>query len=645
MKVRLLALSLLAALAAACGSDAGGVDGAAVDAVAEVAAGDAHASDDRGSPIHDRCCPAGVCLLGEVCIDGSCHPAPGKNGCLRDGECSSGQTCGGAVLCHCEDEGCQAAPGQCLWPEGCCNADVDCHQAKVCVHGVCRDVPAGGACWTDSQCNFGEVCEDATPCPCGSGEACDSSPGYCALEGACCLTDLECGDGGRCVADRCVSSPTSGYCHSNSDCAGSQTCAGAYLCPCGDLTCAVPTTPGVCTSETPCCQDASECPQTAVCVEGKTCESIPGGNKCYLDGHCGQGRICEGASICACGELCPSGSSVPGSCHSVTQTCKKDVECDPGMRCVIPDTAWCPGKVNPVIGVCVEDLDHGCWSSQDCSAQQRCGGESICTDPQGCVSANVQGSCMPHAIQGDCCGSHKECGPAYDCRNANTSSTCPPNSTAVCLPKPAYGETCWNYTECADGMVCNQAFVCACNARCYNSHPGWCGSPAGQACKTDIDCGTGYACARDEECKLNPCFNSADCPISGYCKPKSPGICWGHASCSGGQFCEGLFVCPTNEICNDPDVAGTCGAKVPEGGCCGSYKACQPGLRCISAATKVGCSLDVSSICVPYTQFNVTCFDDSDCEPSRECVGEKLCACGLAGCEDPPTPGSCKLKQ
>ena len=86
------------------------------------------------------------------------------------------------------------------------------------------------------------------------------------------------------------------------------------------------------------------------------------------------------------------------------------------------------------------------------------------------------------------------------------------------------------------------------------------------------------------------------------------------------------------------------GALKEIGACCDSYKACQAGARCISAVTGTGCVLDVSSICAPYVQFNITCFSDNDCEPSRECIGAELCSCGLAGCDGPPVAGTCTLK-
>jgi hypothetical protein len=436
-----------------------------------------------------------------------------------------------------------------------------------------------------------------------------------------------------------------GACYSDVDCEGNKVCAGAYICPCNDATCIVPSTPGVCIpAEGACCIDGSDCAQTALCVAGEACEPAPGGNQCYLDPHCGPGRVCSGADLCGCEDLCPTGASVAGTCRTLVSTCKKDVDCGVGLVCATPDQAWCPDKPNPVNGVCVPEVDEGCWNADDCKGDERCAAEVICTDLAGCSQPNTPGFCLPYPLKGDCCDSHLDCEPGMECRNSNTTVTCPPTTSAVCLPAPKYGEDCWNYLDCPSGQACNKAWICACNARCGKSHEGWCGSMMGQGCHTDVDCGTGYTCVRDEQCKLNPCYNSAECPTAGTCKSNINAYCWSNNSCGGGQYCDGLRVCPVDTTCEDPDQPGVCAPLEQIGECCDSYKACEAGGRCISAVNGTGCILDVSSICVPYVQFNITCFSNDDCEPSRECQGAALCPCGLAGCDDPPAPGSCVLK-
>ena len=635
-------LLFTALVLSACASD---VEPSVVTDAETVALDVADAGDLSVAPgVPDRCCPAGVCPFGEVCIEGACHPQPGQYGCFVDAACDAGQLCDGATVCTCEDESCQPATGTCRWPEGCCNSDADCDGTGVCASGVCRAKPEALACWHDGNCAAGQVCEDVQSCPCGQTD-CEPTTGYCSLPGLCCLTDAECGEDGLCLESRCVSKPPTGSCYSDLDCAQNKVCAGAYLCPCNSATCIIPSTAGECRDpEDACCISGSDCPQPSLCLAGAACEPAPGGNMCYLDAHCGPGRVCEGATVCGCEELCPTGASVAGTCRTATTVCQNDDDCELGLKCAIPDPLWCPGKPNPVNGVCVEAIDSGCWTADDCKGDERCTGEVICTDPAGCSQPNVVGVCNPYPLAGDCCDSHLDCDVGMECRNSNTTVTCPPTGTAVCLPIPKYGEDCWNYLDCPAGQACNKSWICPCGGRCGKSHEGWCGSMDGQGCHANVDCGTGFTCSRDEECLLNPCYSTSECPTSGTCKTNISGQCWSNSSCPTGQYCEGLRVCPTDTTCNDPDEAGTCTPLKEIGECCDSYKACEAGARCVSAVTGTGCVLDVSSICAPYVQFNITCFSDDDCEPSRECIGPELCSCGLAGCDGPPVPGTCTLK-
>jgi hypothetical protein len=593
--------------------------------------------------VDDGCCPAGVCHPGETCREGRCHPAPATNRCYVDGECQLGQRCEDATQCACGDTECTPQMGSCRWPEGCCNGHDECATGENCHQGVCRTAPGGEQCWLDLHCKVGEVCEQVDQCPCGV-EGCQAAPGRCSLPGICCLSDDECGTG-RCVGSRCYPTPETGRCYAQDDCPGVTTCIGAYVCPCGDTSCLIPTTAGICTGAEVCCSDASDCAVTQLCVEGRECVPAPAGGGCYLDEHCGMGRVCQGAALCECDGLCPTGTSAPGSCFTKTLSCTTDEHCQPGMRCAIPDVEHCPGAPDPTVGVCVEVVDGGCWATSDCGYGEHCAGESVCTNLTGCTQPNTPGDCMAYTKLDDCCDSHLDCGDGFQCRNSNTTMTCPPGNSATCVPLPTNGEDCWNYMDCLDGQVCNQAYICSCGARCVKSRPGWCGSPLGQTCKTNIDCGTGSSCAIDSECKINPCFNNNNCPIAGKCKPKQAGQCWGHEECGLDEYCQGLRLCPNDTECPDPDTSGQCSPLEPAGECCETYKACEAGLRCISTAYMTGCVLDVSAVCVPRKDqlAGGTCFTDGDCSDGRSCQNVSVCACGLAGCETPPNAGQCVL--
>ena len=251
---------------------------------------------------------------------------------------------------------------------------------------------------------------------------------------------------------------------------------------------------------------------------------------------------------------------------------------------------------------------------------------------------------MAAGVKDQCCDSHLDCDPEFECRNSNTSFTCPPTSTAVCLPKPEFGLTCWNYKDCPDSQVCIKARLCACGARCFKSSRGFCEPASQQNCNADIDCGSNYSCARDLECVVNPCFSTNDCPLGGMCKPDVPGSCWTHQECGDGNYCKGLRICPSDATCPEDDKPGMCAPEEEKGGCCDSYFACGVGLQCISAVSKTGCKLDISAVCVPYGVFNTDCYTDDDCSPNRKCEGQSICACGLEDCNTPVAAGKCVLK-
>jgi hypothetical protein len=347
-----------------------------------------------------------------------------------------------------------------------------------------------------------------------------------------------------------------------------------------------------------------------------------------------------GASFCPCGAACDAEPAL-GTCRTLAISCITKTECPTGMRCVVPDSAWCPLAEGPQPGVCVEEMDEGCWASEDCLPYLRCSPDRICTDLDGCDEPNEGGVCTSFVKEGNCCVSHQECGPSYQCRNSTSYLTCPPDVTSVCLPEPKIGKSCWNYQDCPEAMVCNKVNICGCNARCYKSHEGYCEAASGNYCNGDIDCGTDYTCATDHECELNPCAVDPDCPTAGRCHAKSEG-CWNHNVCETTEYCKGLEVCPPDSACPDTDKAGSCAPKGQLGECCDSYLGCGSGLRCVSAVTKSSCALDLTSVCVPYGQFNELCYTDTDCAENRKCSDQQICACG--DCEALPKAGTCVLK-
>jgi hypothetical protein len=638
-----MTLLMAAGLLMACPSDPPAPDASAVDASGD-GAGSPDATPDPGPPADPRCCSDGLCGFGEACIQGSCLPAPGASGCYKDSECGPGQQCQDAVVCETcgvETPTCAPHAGQCRYPAGCCNGPADCAAGEVCVQGTCQGPPADTQrCWAASHCAAGLACEAVPACPCGV-SGCTAEPGWCAVPGVCCIVDAECGPGGRCVAGACQAAPSDGACYADADCGPSRACAGASLCPCGSTACSVPTTAGRCVDPAAAaCLTSADCGATRLCLEGATCATAPSDGACFFDGHCGVGRLCQGAVVCPDGQTCEA-PTAPGTCVTQATACQADADCPVAMTCVVPDRAYCPGEGEPAEGVCVAAVDSACWTSDQCPLDRHCTGESICTSPIGCTEPNRPGFCETFPYKGDCCDSHRDCGAGYECRNSNSTISCPPNGTSVCLPKVDYGESCWNYFDCPAGMVCNMSRICACNARCGKSHEGTCQLASEQTCNSNSDCGTDSTCARNLECLFNPCFPTDNCSLGGLCMPTQLGLCWGHSSCGEDMYCKGLKLCPANTECPDNDQPGECAPQEEIGGCCTSYFACGAGLRCMSAVNKDECILDVSSTCVPYGKYNEVCYADEDCAPNRKCVGASICACGQDGCT--PKAGSCAL--
>lgn len=593
------------------------------------------------------CCPTGNCDLGMTCFEGACLPSPGDTGCYVDAQCAAGQECAGATACGCGDTECTPTLGLCQYPSGCCNDDAACGAGEACVLGRCKAKPAAaGACWRDDHCAAGEVCEGMTNCPCGD-TACAEAAGHCGLAGVCCKGDAECGASGVCRGSRCVAKAAGGGCWGNEDCtAAGETCLGAALCACvpgasEDAACVVPPTAGHCGKVADsCCGKDSDCGAGNVCVEGRGCVAAPDRAKdeCWVDGHCGAGRVCDDARVCGCNEDgCTA--SVVGQCRTLALPCNGSSDCPTAMRCVVPDGVSCPGAEAVTTGVCTPIVDEGCWNSAECHKSVRCSADVVCDDPAGCDAPNVPGRCDVKVKKWDCCASHLECADGLECRNQDTSVTCPPSPSAICVPTPSYGETCWNSEDCPEGKTCYGVYVCGCNGKCRWNHQGNCQIPVN--CQSDLDCGGDARCARDLDCIYSPCTTAFNCPPGGVCQLTVEGGCWTHEECGDGNYCQGLRVCPLGNECPWPDMPGTCAPRAGLGGCCSSYRGCDPGLRCVSVADRTSCSIDTTSVCVPAVTMGIACYVDEDCETDQRCSGATVCPCGVETCTATPKAGQC----
>jgi len=648
-----MAAAVVAALGA-CGGGSGGQDAGDTRADATTTT-DATVAPDTG-PATIACCPLGNCGFGQECVQGACLPEAKdtveRRGCYFDGECPSGATCEGETVCGCgiPVADCAGVPGACRYPTGCCNGDGDCGGGQVCVAGQCKAKAGEGSCWRDAQCDGGQVCEGAVACACGDA-SCQDRIGRCGIPGTCCGGDHECGEG-QCLEGRCLPKArdlAAGACWGDGDCGAGQACLGESLCACtpgaaSDASCALPSTPGRCgVAADACCASDADCEGGEICVEGKGCVRKPNRSatrdECWVDAHCGVGRVCERATLCGCDEA--GCSEKIGRCHTPVVHCEGDAACPVGMRCARPDVGWCPDspEVRPD-GVCVPLEDAGeCWSTDDCAGATRCGGEVVCIDGEGCRAKNLPGMCREKVKIRDCCSSHLDCEDDLECRNNDASLTCPVTQGAVCLPKPVYGESCWNLYDCPEGKTCQRTMVCGCNGKCRWNNMGQCETPL--HCTADIQCGSDSVCAHDTECIVSPCTVATNCPIGGTCQLKIEGACWNHEECGAGEYCAGLRVCPADQVCVAPDQPGVCAPRGAIGECCTSLRGCKSGLRCLSPTQRSGCSADFASVCVPAVTIGNECFGDDDCDNGQRCEGALVCPCGVETCAGEPQAGHC----
>lgn len=132
-------------------------------------------------------CPPGTCWGGPLSCE-ICEPSGWE--CEPTIDCVGG--CDGLVCAVCPDDADAMLLGAC-WCEcddagmfscelhaGCCNDDLDCGDETYapCVENVCK-VPVLDACWKDSECATGYVCEGAVVCPCGYDCDAPDEPGTC----------------------------------------------------------------------------------------------------------------------------------------------------------------------------------------------------------------------------------------------------------------------------------------------------------------------------------------------------------------------------------------------------------------------------------------------------------------------------------
>ena len=281
------------------------------------------------------CYPNGTCNAGLECMEGACV-ANGGTGNLPGGGAGGVTGGSGGIVAT---GGRIATGGTAGAPPSC----TGCGANQVCVGGSCVDVP------NECPCPMGSYCDLATNrCSigcvadehCDVGQICDTAARMCR---AGCRDDASCGPGFICENLTCRAG-----CRVDMDCSAGQACVG-NACAAGCRTSDECTVSGATCVGGACQCGAGESPCNGTCVNTDTSEE-----------HCGEcnvpctGGTCSGGS-CSCapdsklcgtscrknlGESCSSSAECcdaegevcfTGLCRRPYQQCASSAECGPDM--------------------------------------------------------------------------------------------------------------------------------------------------------------------------------------------------------------------------------------------------------------------------------------------------------------------------
>lgn len=236
-------------------------------------------------------------------------------------------------------------------------------------------------------------------------------------------------------------------------------------------------------------------------------------------------------------------------------------------------------------------------------------------------------------------------------------------------PEPEPEEACINNLECAAGQhcsvfdgVCDPAPGCimgeadcpmVCYGTCIDDEP----EPEIE-CQVDEECGEGFIC-EIFDCISPPCKPGAACPAycmpAGKCVPQDePGDCESDADCPPGSLC--LMECAEalcfseGDLWCEPECFSTCQEVTPPPPPpdCMDDSDCPPGYECAMPVTCYEGQADsgampcdaapefVAGQCVPSTEPEPECNQDSDCGPGFECDISVVCEMNEPSSNDAP---------
>lgn len=419
----------------------------------------------EGGSTSGLCSPS--CLLGTVCMNGTCQVT----------DCSNGQQCPTGSMCVDDPAG----SGAKVCTDLQCTNTTPCPNGQVCELGICKGGATGlggqcGSCSTESDCNNGLVCTQVgaslhctQPCSndgnCSSGWDCGQASGASTMT---CLPEVSHCSG--CLVDGCaqgqICNPSNGMC--TTPVATCGNCVDDGQCGAGSR----------CHGKTGTKFCVPEC--GAGCPNNSTCKVVTG--DIMLCEWNNEGPCCLGDNCTGAGDPCSTvecAGALPICLNGVCVQCAQDADCPEGQACndaLTCEAGQCSGSTpwfNGALNKCCECLNG-----------THCGGKTCLTTTCMCEGNNPTGN-----ICDTCADPYPGCAEfqgQWVCVQCSDNSHCSTNqcdlATYTCQgggPAPAQGNC--GSQGCAPGLNCD-------------TNSGLCYDPMGQCDNVTSFCPNGGEC-------------------------------------------------------------------------------------------------------------------------------------------------------